>query len=267
MTWNLRFDNPADGKNAWPARKPLVASVIGRENPVVFGAQEVIPSMIEDLRGMLPEYRWFGEPRRPNDEGCPLFYRRDILEVVEQHTFWLSETPDVVGSRSWESSLPRICTWGIFRPIDAPALRLGIFNTHLDHVSDLARIRGVEAVVRVMRAYAVAAADMGWIFMGDFNVGDSSPVGEVVRSAHWTSLDGQACRLENIFRTAGVDVPGPTFHGFTGFSTDPEPIDHIYLSDNLSMESPKIDRQQYQGRYPSDHFPVTVRLTSIQRDS
>ncbi len=259
MTWNVRFNNPADGMNAWPKRSALVAELLHRTRPSLLGLQEVLPSMQMEIQAMLPDYACFGQPRRANDEGCPLFYRLSDFEVVRQETFWLSETPQSVGSVSWNASLPRICTWGLLESRRAPHLRLAVFNTHLDHVSELARERGVALILDVMQEHRGHVQAM--MLMGDFNATPASRVVQVVESTNQSGHCDLRPALQSAYPLRKDDLFEGTFHGFHPESGTKEPmIDYLFVSSQITVESAVVVRDQFQGRYPSDHYPLLADL-------
>ena len=113
MSFNLRYWNEHDGPNAWPNRRQAVANLVLENNPAILGTQEGLPSMLIDLDRALPNYGRVGESRGVSgqDEFCAIYYRQDLFEVLRSQQIWLSKTPDQPGSKSWDSSLPRICTW------------------------------------------------------------------------------------------------------------------------------------------------------------
>ncbi len=191
MTFNIRYDNPRDGLDIWANRKDKVASMVQLYDADIVGMQEAQRNQIDDLAKRLPKYRWVGVGRQDGKDGgefTPIFYRGDRLELVEHHTFWLSETPDQAGSRSWDAALPRIVTWGKFtaRP-QAPAAKgesgrsaenaaengeFFVFNTHFDHLGLVARLESA----KLLRAkVAEIAGDHPAIVIGDFNCLPGSP--------------------------------------------------------------------------------------------
>src|SRR5690606_28913782 len=115
MTFNIRCDTPKDGEHQWTHRKEAVVRLIGERRPDVLGVQEARPHQFAYLRKQLQEYESEGDGRDGNGEGehTPIFWRRERLRVKESGTFWLSETPDVPGSRSWETACTRIATWAV----------------------------------------------------------------------------------------------------------------------------------------------------------
>lgn len=249
MTFNLRTDVSSDGGNAWPHRKEAAARVITESGADIVGTQEGKPEMVIDLERLLPDYLWVGEGRQggSTDEHCAIFYRRDRFEAVDSGNFGLSERPALLGHMSWDTACPRMCTWVRLRRTDGGgAGDLLVFNTHLDHISEEARTKGMSLIIERMRIAersAVAA-----VLTGDFNcTPDSETVGLLqragLRSAYEASKGGTAV--------------GRTFHGFEG-EENGEPIDYIYIMGDASVESVRVDRALYDGRYPSDHYPVTA---------
>jgi hypothetical protein len=126
MSFNIRYNNPGDGPNAWPLRKAWVAQLIRFHDADAVGVQEALPGMLADLDTLLPEFARIGVGRTDGvtkGEFSAILYRRDRLEMLENATFWLSPTPDVVGSKGWDAALERIATCGGASAIAPPDAR------------------------------------------------------------------------------------------------------------------------------------------------
>lgn len=245
MSFNLRYWNKADGPNAWPNRRSAVVSVIQRFDPLVMGTQEGLPEMLADLDTDLPDYARIGRGRGSDeaDEFCAIYYRSDVLELIAEGQFWLSTTPEVPGSRSWDSSLPRICTWGHFRTKDEE-LEFVMFNTHLDHEGEDARRLGAELLWERMRPFVERG--LPCILTGDFNCEPQSIPIQFLRE-----------RLTDALEDKGAG--GATFHGFSGVGVGGW-IDYIFVSANVGVVSAEVIRDKVDGRFPSDHYPIRARL-------
>ena len=156
LTFNIRFSTPADGPNQWVLRREMVAGLIRGVGCDFVGLQEARPDQIADLRRALPDYACVTRSREASaeaGEGVPLSYLRARWkpDPAAQGTFWLSETPQLLGSRSWGSPLPRIVTWA--RMIDIATGR-GVYwyNTHFSHVGETARRNSAELLLRQIAA-------------------------------------------------------------------------------------------------------------------
>ena len=259
MTFNLRYDNQGDGANAWPNRIDAAAAVIRSNEPLVFGIQEGLHSMLLDLEKRLPEYSWFGEGRNGGEGGeggeySAVFYRKDRIELLEHGQFWLSGTPDVPGSVGWDARITRICTWGLLQEVSSGS-RFLFFNTHLDHVGEAARLHGAALIVRFMKEHR-AKWKVPALLTGDMNAVPDSPPIRFLRGERAT--DGVSSDLSDAYLRAEGTI-GRTFHGFKG-STEGEPIDYIFASPGFAVLSVKVDRTRPGGRYPSDHYPVIAEV-------
>jgi endonuclease/exonuclease/phosphatase family metal-dependent hydrolase len=140
VTFNIRYASPGDGVNVWQARIPVVRSYFTEEMPDIIGMQEVLHSQIVDLQEMLPMYSYIGTGRDDGKQGgeySPIFYLTDKFNLLDHSQFWLSETPDIPGSRSWDSAITRIVAWAKLEHKSSGKV-FYCFNTHFDH-------RGVEA--------------------------------------------------------------------------------------------------------------------------
>lgn len=251
-TFNLRNFTAQDGDNAWTLRVDQVAEMIRRTGAGIVGTQEGYLEMLQQLGERLPEYRWVGQGRRggAEDEFCAILYRHNEVEPEEVGHFWLSETPRAPGSSAWNSSLPRMCTWARLRLRDGA--RLHAYNTHLDHKSGEAREQGMRLICRLLRERR-RQEGLPAVLMGDFNAGGGSPVVRFLREESglvdaFSALAGR--------RTEGV---GATFHGFGGGAAG-DPIDYIFGTEDLAFVATEVRREQIDGRYPSDHYPVVTTL-------
>ncbi|GLX69778.1 endonuclease/exonuclease/phosphatase family protein [Paenibacillus glycanilyticus] len=260
MTFNLRYPEINDGPNYWPERIERATAVINKHQPMLIGTQEGYHSMLKDLEPRLNEYDWVGQGRfgEHENEHNAIFFNRDELAMEESGQFWLSETPDVEASVSWESSFPRICTWTRFRHRES-GQSFYLYNTHLDHHSQEAKDRGIQVVEeRIARQRAVDGLPA--LLTGDFNsYPDERPIqflrGEI-------GINGKESGLNLTDAYLPINgAPGSTFHEFKGGDTG-EPIDYIFATDEFEVLSVEVDRCRIDGGYPSDHYPVvaTTRL-------
>ncbi len=257
MTFNLRTYTAYDKGNEWTQRAPWVAQTILDHAPAIIGVQEAYELMLNDLNPRLPHYDRIGQGRRGSneDEHCAIFYHQQELELLEQGQFWLSETPTVEGSLGWDSDFPRICTWGRFRHRHTNQI-IRVYNVHFDHIGQQARLEGAKLVVTVMKQHAAAERDSLGILMGDMNGTPSEPPLQYLR--------GQLPNIEELPELQNVydhlqDEYGRTFHDFAG-GVDGEPIDYIFTEPGWMVRYASIERRDFDGKYPSDHYPVIAEL-------
>lgn len=252
MTFNIRLDTAADGPNAWPHRQNMVADLIRYEAPDVLGLQEVLLNQKQALEAALPDYAFAGVARDDGIEAgefSPLAWRRDRFDLIDSGTFWLSPTPDVPG-KAWDAALPRIATWARLRD-RASGRVIRVLNTHFDHVGAEAKLRSAQLIAR----WAAEGGAVPTIVMGDFNSPPSSPPMAAL-------VDAPASGLRNalsISRSAPYGPPG-TFTGFRIDAAPPQPIDHILVSPGITVQRHAIVTQHWEGRLPSDHYPVVADL-------
>jgi endonuclease/exonuclease/phosphatase family metal-dependent hydrolase len=247
MTFNVRYPSPDDGPNRWELRRDLLVSTIRDKPPDLVGTQELFFEQAQYIVGKLPEFAWFGISRRGNheDEHMGVFYRKESLRLLDSGNFWLSETPDAPGSMSWNVSLPRMVTWGLFE-LKQGGRRFYFFNTHFPHrrEDDQARL---ECAKVLAERIGKSPKEVPLILTGDFNTVPDSPP--------YALLSGEL-RDSRLAAERRVGPDG-TNSGFAG-STTGRRIDWIFYRGALrALESETIVKGQ-EGRFPSDHFPVTV---------
>jgi endonuclease/exonuclease/phosphatase family metal-dependent hydrolase len=255
MSFNVRLGVADDGEDSWEHRKGLLARTIQDFDPDLLGTQETWGFQAEYMLAQLPGREYVGWPRQPGNEEdgeeCGILYRAARFERLDAGQFWLSETPDVPASKSWDSSLPRIVTWVRLRDRRTGS-DLVFVNTHFDH-------RGADArreSARLLRGRLAALAPAGeWILTGDFNCGDDSPPYEVL-----VGREGEPSVVDSyrVVHPTKADDEG-TFNGFRGRRTGPR-IDWVLHGAAFETASAAIDRTEEDGRNPSDHFPVTAVL-------
>lgn len=258
MTFNLRVDLPQDGINGWANRIEKVSALVLKNEPLVFGAQEVLLHMVNDLKKVLPDYQWIGEGRRGGmkDEFCPIFYNHHKLDCVDAGQFWLSDQPEVPNSISWGSDFPRICTWGQFQCRQEPCIEFTVYNTHLDHVSQLARENGIALIgKRINRDYIEKKIPI--LLTGDLNSQPKNKVIQFLRGE--TSINGTTVNVQDVYDWL-EGRPGRTFHSFHG-GLEGQPIDYIFCTPDAKVLNAEIDRTSFEGRYPSDHYPIIATIT------
>jgi len=252
MSFNIRNGRANDGDNSWTRRRPLVAEVIRSYAPDVLGLQEAFRFQLDQLTADLPGYGEVGEGRGGGvkDEYSAILYRADRLELLDSGTFWLSDTPEVV-SKHWGHYHYRICTWARFRDVTAGGA-FYVYNTHFDHQSQVARVKGAELIRR--RILARPTRDPV-IVTGDLNAGEDNPAVARLRAA------GSSYPLRDTFRVVRPDARevGTGNGGYTG-RRDGAKIDYVFVSQEIETLAAGIDQEPRGGRYPSDHYPVFARL-------
>jgi endonuclease/exonuclease/phosphatase family metal-dependent hydrolase len=251
MTYNLRYASQTP-PNAWPSRRPVMKNLIASVAPDVIGTQEGLYAQLKDIAADLPDYEWIGLGRDGGSRGefMAIFYKRARFEPVAFDHFWLSDTPEVVGSATWGHSNRRMVTWVRFRE-RTTGREFFFWNTHLDHEVEAARQKAA-ALIRDRLAAADRAVPL--LLVGDFNcaAGDSRAyqilTGEAGLSDAWTSA---ASRVND-----GLN----TFNGFQPVSKGGVRIDWVLFRGKAGVSRAEIVTYAEGGQNPSDHFPVVVDL-------
>ncbi len=251
MTFNIRWAEAEDGANNWSHRRTILTDAVRAYAPDVVGTQECLEFQAEFIAQTLPEYRWIGVGCAADgtDEMPAIFYRKAILSPIETGVFWLSETPEVPGSKSWETRCIRMATWARFRHIPTDTT-FYYFNTHLDHKSEEARANGAKLLVK--RA-AKLAGDFPVIVTGDFN----APAGT---SEPWRIFTDKG--YKDAWLEAGKRIgPEGTFGRFGApREGDTNRIDWILLRGHFQAADCETVLYNEDGWYPSDHYPVVANL-------
>ena len=275
MNYNIR-NSQGDRKteNDWKARQVDFAHVIERENPDLLALQEVLPDQRQWLERRFADFTFSGEGRnadRKSGESSPVAFRKSRFELIKDGTFWLSETPDEPGSKSWDAALPRICSYVVLKDKETGGT-FSFANTHTDHKSERAREKGMLLVIERMNEFGKGAPI---IFTGDHNclefekpalavkkilkdslyLSATAPQGPWRTCTHWAWRDKETTIAEALKKP----VRARSKKG-----DDAEHIDYIYVSPGTKVFDYRIVDSPRPGKklYPSDHFPsvTTIKL-------
>lgn len=229
-TFNIRNGDAEDGLNSWRFRKAFLAEFLREFDADLIALQEVMDYQLDYILGEMPEYEHLGVGRidgASRGEFAPILFRKP-LELVEAGHFWLSETPEIPGSASWDTACERICTWAKFE-------NLIVANTHLDHVSALARRRGTELILQ-----RIMGADL---IVGDFNSLPSDLPVALIKDSGLRDMCG--------------DSANPTFHDWGRQERDR--IDYIFAGRRVRGEGQVVSALTSEG-YVSDHHAVVAEI-------
>lgn len=252
MTYNIRLDVAVDGENDWTHRKDFFTSQIQFYEPDIFGVQEATPNQVTDIATALSQYSYIGIGRDGvgKGESSNIYYKKDRFKLLESSTFWLSETPDKI-SKGWDAAFNRVCTYGLFKDLKTKKM-FWVFNTHLDHLGELARTNGILLILS--KIAALNTKNYTAIFMGDFN---SEPKEDRIIALSKVMNDCRKISLEKPFGPSG------TFNGFKHNEPVTELIDYIFISKSSVFKVRKfaVLSDSKDLRYPSDHLPVYVEIS------
>ena len=279
-TFNIRLagasvERPADRPpNSWTCRVDRVCALITKRGFDLVGLQEAQANQIDDMLARLgTSWTYVGvgrdDGKRRGEFSC-IFYKKNRFEVRKSGTFWLSETPEAPGSRSWKTACPRVCTWADMKDLKTGKTFVA-FNTHLDHVSKDARRNGMKLILERMARYAQGRP----VFLtGDMNATpEKRPVDVAAVQADFNRAGPKdphaaggpyaiaTANLRDSFDISRTPHTGPvkTFSGFK-YVERPEgqPIDYIFVSAGIHVLSHATLDDSENQLYPSDHFPVVA---------
>ena len=249
MTFNIRYGTADDGIDKWDNRKELLYETIKEQAPDLLGMQEALRFQITAIREALPGYGEIGVGRDDGKEAgeySVILYSTKRFTVDTSGTFWFSDTPNIPGSTSWGNDITRICTWAKLHD-KITNKTFYMFNMHLDHISQNSREKSAELLIKRIKALD---NKFPIVITGDLNSGEDNPAVITIKDA------GYRDTFRDIVKTK--ENTG-TFHGFKG-TTDGDKIDYIFVSDDFKTLNAEIIHKNNNGRYPSDHFPVTAKI-------
>lgn len=249
MTCNIRTSTADDGDDHWERRKAFCVSVILEREPDIFGVQEAREDQLLFLIGAMTGYDSYGLPDEPAGRNAvnTIFYRRDRFDSIAQGGYWMSETPHVSGSSSWDSRCVRLANWVRLRDRNSGSI-FRFVNTHLDHVSQPA----VEGQARTINEDAAAYDENYPQFLsGDMNANAGHAGIRAFLKAGWK---------DTYAATHGELDPCNTFHKFLGEQHEGKSgkIDWVFCRGNVEVKGAEIVKDSDGGRFPSDHYFITA---------
>jgi len=256
MTFNIRYDNPRDSVNAWPNRASFLCRFLKDEEPDLIGMQEVLAHQNEYIDSVLTGYSSIGVGRTDGakkGEMNPVFFKKERFDLIRTKTFWLSDTPEVAGTKAWGANLPRIVTW-VELSEKTSSEHFYFFNTHFAHDSDSARI--MSSGLLLNRVDSIAA-DFPFVVTGDLNM--------LISGKGYEILTGPYESVPLFTDTYAVTEKRPmgpayTFNGFSE-STSSGRIDYIFVRNGMEVLEHRTFIRKEHGVYISDHWPVMATVS------
>lgn len=248
ITYNVRYNNPGDGVNAWPNRKDNVKALVKFHDADILCVQEALADQFDDLLEN-SNFDFVGVGRddgKRKGEFSAVFFDKTRFTKKDGGTFWLSETPNV-SSKGWDAALPRVCSWvKLYDKINKKEFI--VFNTHYDHVGVKARIESAKLIKQKIQEIA---PKLPVVYTGDLNV---TPETEAISTIKSFLQDAKEITVEPPYG------PNGTFNAFDFNSELKNRIDYIFVNKGFKVQKFAVLSDSKDKRYPSDHLPVFVRL-------
>ncbi|HEY7597656.1 MAG TPA: endonuclease/exonuclease/phosphatase family protein [Actinophytocola sp.] len=252
MSFNLRFASER-GPHTWSQRRPIMAALLRLEQPTLLGTQEGFYGQLRDIAEDLPDrYDWIGEGRKggSRDEFVAIFFDTDRLEPVAYDHFWLSDTPDVVGSNTWGNDSVRMVTWVRFHDKRTGREFIAL-NTHLDDESAYSRTRAAELIRDRIGAFP---ADLPIIVTGDFNdAAENSAPYDILTTGTGLTESWRAARHR-------LTPAYGSWHHYVPLRVNGRRIDWVLTRGKVTVDAVGLNTFSRKGEFPSDHLPLQVRL-------
>ncbi|MDT0345110.1 endonuclease/exonuclease/phosphatase family protein [Streptomyces litchfieldiae] len=256
MSFNIRYDAKAapGTPDSWTDRRPVLAAFLELEQPTVMGVQEALYHQVRQVDGDLPRhYDWIGLGREGGGRGefMSIYFDTRRVEPLDYDHFWLSDTPNVIGSKSWGNNVIRMTTWVRFRDRRTGKEFVHV-NTHLDHQSEPSRQRSAALIQDRVAGFDPA---LPVVLTGDFNTPAENS------ESYRILVAGGA--LADTWTTGERLTPAwGTFPNYRDPVLGANRIDWILANQRVQVLSAAINTFRVDGRYPSDHTPVQalVRL-------
>lgn len=248
MTYNLRYASN-QRPNAWPDRRPIMAECIKRVNPDIIGTQEGVYGQLKELAADLKEYEWIGLGREGGSKGefMAIFYRPNRFEPIEYDHFWLSDTPNVIGSTTWGNQVRRMVTWVRF--LDKQTKReFYLVNTHFDHQVQASREKSAELL---KKRIAELKPELPVIVTGDFNADARNKAYEILTADGFLKDTWPAAKTR---KGEGLN----SFNNFREIGKSNIRIDWILTRGGVTTDATELVTFSKDGQFPSDHFPIVA---------
>ena len=249
ITYNIRYNNPGDGINAWPLRKDKVSGLLKFYKADIFNVQEALPEQMDDLAGQFPDFEHVGVGRddgKREGEHMGIFYRKSRFEKITDGMFWLSETPAKPGF-GWDAVCNRTVTW-IKLKDKLTTKTFFVLNTHFDHRGVKAREESAKLILKSIKE--INKENLPLILTGDLNlVKTSDPVQAILKELNDAKDKSQTPPYGPEGTSGGFDVKPTT-----------KTIDYIFINNGVSVLRHGVLSDSFGMYYPSDHLPVLAEV-------
>jgi endonuclease/exonuclease/phosphatase family metal-dependent hydrolase len=250
ITYNIRLNTPGDGDHAWPHRKQDVAALFRFHRASVFCVQEALPGQIDYLEEEFPGFYYEGVGRddgKREGEFSAVFYDHSRFRRLDGGTFWLSENPEQC-SFGWDAACRRICTWVKLEELSS-GKALFVFNTHFDHVGEVARKESASLILK--KIGEIAGDGLPVVLCGDFNLPPDAEPMQCIRA-----------ELRDAYDVTELPPYGSvaTYHGFTYDDPPKRRIDYVFVSEEIRVLRYGALTDSRDRSFFSDHLPVLVTL-------
>ncbi len=256
MTYNIEYTSVANTEtNPWSSRKELVKEIFDKYSPDIVGVQELSKAQLDDMVVLMPRYAFVGTDVRGettvnNRLSVTIFYKKENIEIKEWGKFWLSETPAVAG-KGWDADQFRICTWAHVKDKNTQK-EFYFFSTHLDHIGTEARTKSVQLLLDTI---PVMTTGYPAILTGDFNSAQTTTYYKLM-------VSGNNIKDTYDLTNNKTNALRGTFNDYDVNKVDNRRIDHIFLTTTMpvKVDSWAVRTDIFNGKYPSDHFPVITEI-------
>lgn len=268
MTCNIRITGLEEDapfpERVWENRRDLCVNTVLKRKPDFFCLQEVIydsNAWFKQQCKAYDSYGFFGPEMDSYSSGYHfigknvIFWQKKRYEFVSAGNYWLSETPLICGSMSWDTNRARHANWVRLRDRKT-GQEFRLVNIHLDHKSELARREQIKIVMDECAQYSDKIPQ---ILCGDFNAGiENSPIKYIRTLPDWREM------YETVH---GMGEAGFSAHHFEGENYKPKKsrrIDFIFYKGNLNILNAEYVKDHIDKMYPSDHFFILADFQMIK---
>lgn len=236
----------------WQERKKLVYEIINSYDFDIWGTQEGTLLHLTDIKNEFSSYDYIGVGRDGEDKGefSAIFYKTDRFELLDEGSFWFSNTPEKP-SYGWDATnYRRICSWGFFRDKETQS-KFYFFNSHFDHEGTVARTESSKLLLS--RINSITESGFPIFLTGDLNCHpDSEPINLLLSSGFL--YDSRSLTEEPPKGSEG------TINRLDPNLVSTSRIDYIFVSSEVKVKQYSVINDRPNGICPSDHDPVLVNI-------
>jgi len=233
----------------WPDRRELVYTIVNQYDFDIWGTQEGTKVHLTDIVNQFKKYRYTGTGRDGGDTGefSAIIYNAGRFELLDEGSFWFSNTPEKP-SYGWDAvNYRRICSWGKFRDRETYNV-FYFFNSHFDHQGAVARVESAKLLLSKIKE--IVKNQYTFFASGDFNCQPGSEPISILK-AYGQLYDARDLAEEPL-------GPEGTFNQLKPFEASKNRIDYIFVSKNVKLLQYRVIDDRPYGRCPSDHDPVLI---------
>ncbi|MBN2166646.1 MAG: hypothetical protein JW717_10245 [Marinilabiliaceae bacterium] len=255
MSFYIKKRDNLEGINSWENRKPILNTLLKQKKPDIIGFQDIDKNQLVALSYDLHDYKYIGDANNSDFNPTifnPVFFVKEKFDLISWSQFWLSENPDILGSKGWGSDISSAVTWVQLKNKETGHI-FYVFNTLFS--SDAQKARNESAKLLVKKINTIVGEAPVIITCSLSDTPESKPY-RIITSGYKNYVSLWDSEKIAIIKNERMIV---TYNGYNDETNLVE--DYIFVNGYLNVEKYNNYKIKRKDIFISNHYPVMAYLT------